>query len=159
MVNSDIWQKLKAKIKGVPSHLNEDYSCDSIVYFIACCDRRSAGEWAKALTSKNKEKKENAANGFCQGIKIGTTSRMTRRIEELQISTPGFLYCVYWFYGSFKEETILHKYFNAGNIQGEWFSLETVREYLGITACDLRTRGLTRSMNIGETNKYERNTP
>jgi len=55
------------------------------------------------------------------GVKIGTTTNLSKRLSELQSSTPDYLFVFGTLPGDKVVEKILHKKFATNRIRGEWY--------------------------------------
>jgi len=55
-------------------------------------------------------------------IKIGISERPSKRLKELQSSSPTLLKLIYFEPGDRKEEVFLHRQFAKNNTNGEWFN-------------------------------------
>jgi hypothetical protein len=91
--------------------------------------------------------------GMTNYFKIGKTTNITRRLQNLKTGNPFELHLIYLFDGDVERQ--LHKKFKRNKIRGEFYQLtkEQVKKLKGkgelYNACYQESRGKLSSRNVG----------
>lgn len=136
----NLHEKVSKYYTHFPSHINETYTTQNVIYFAVGSDCSSF----KRECSKNGLNIESPEDKFLifdkyrqfeksesVYVKIGTTRRGVKRIRDIQTGCPFPVGVWYWFRGGFEEEATLHEFFKEDNTAGEWFMMgPRIKDYI-----------------------------